>query len=186
MGELLQLCLYYIPLLVALCVNLVLYVWLWKRVKSMPIRRRLRRRLLLYLLVFVGCTVWGLINRIGQAVSADHQPNELLNRLEAFFAPAQGFLNALVYGVDRRMVSRYRHCMCGGARRRGESAAALLGKPAASFSSSPGPRSAAIAASEVDTQAGSVTSGVREDWDSASEGASERLGSVLSDDAASG
>lgn len=66
---------------------------------------KIRKRLLLYLVVFFVCSVWGLINRILQIVYKSHRPPMAMEGMESFFSPLQGFLNAIVYGLNHQVSS---------------------------------------------------------------------------------
>ena len=68
---------------------------------SQSMEKKIRMRLLLYLVVFFVCSIWGLVNRILQMTNTStHQPPEQMEAMEAFFSPLQGFLNAIVYGLN--------------------------------------------------------------------------------------
>lgn len=131
-GTLEQFVFFYLPLLFIFLWNLSLYVVLGRRVSGSDMGSTIQKRLKLYLVVFLLCAVWGLAHRVYQMASADHEPNIYLSYLEAGFGPLQGFLNALVYGVNSQVIRRYgllcqrcfrccrrRRC-CGGAAEDGE------------------------------------------------------------------
>ena len=76
----------------------------------------MRKRLLLYLLVFAGCSVWGLLARAVHALSAAHANTPFvvaLMRLDAALGPSQGFFNAIVYGLNAKMRARLVRGCCG-------------------------------------------------------------------------
>jgi len=75
------------------------------KVLTRAMKKKIRKRLLLYLVVFFLCSVWGLINRIWQISIAIHRPPAYMTGLEAFFSPLQGFLNALVYGLNNQVLT---------------------------------------------------------------------------------
>merc|ERR1711871_1726878 len=72
----------------------------------------IRKRVLLYLFVFVLCAIWGLIHRVYQLVTPGHKPLAFLSFCEALFNPLNGALNALVYGVSQKVFTRYRNRCC--------------------------------------------------------------------------
>eukprot|EP00743_Colponemidia_sp_Colp-15_P007850 GILK01008503.1.p1 GENE.GILK01008503.1~~GILK01008503.1.p1 ORF type:complete len:338 (-),score=32.26 GILK01008503.1:371-1384(-) len=96
---------FYIPVVFMFCYNLAIYVMLTRRVGRFMsfMNPRIRKRISLYLLVFLACTVWGLLNRLIGALVLQNQNIRFLDILDAFFCPLQGFLNALVYGMNRRL-----------------------------------------------------------------------------------
>jgi len=107
-----QFLLFYLPSVLIFSYNVSIYVFLARQVHGTELGANIRKRVLLYLLVFSVCAVWGLVHRIYQLFSVDHQPSKYLTYLESFFGPWQGFLNALVYGVSARVVVRYKR-LCG-------------------------------------------------------------------------
>lgn len=106
-GTLEQFVFFYVPLLFIFLWNLSLYVVLGRRVSGSDMGSTIQKRLKLYLLVFLLCAVWGLAHRVYQMAGPNHEPNIYLSYLEAGFGPLQGFLNALVYGVNSQVIRRY-------------------------------------------------------------------------------
>ena len=98
---------FYVPALVIFGYNTCIYFVLSKKVHGTELGANIRKRVLLYLGVFVVCSVWGFIHRIYQLFSKDHKPLFILSMAEAIFGPAQGFLNAVVYGISPKMRSRW-------------------------------------------------------------------------------
>lgn len=91
---------------------------------------KIRKRLVMYLLVFLVCAAWGFANRIYQAAHGPHSSSDLLILLECVFNPLQGGLNALVYGMNEKLRDRYMSCCCGSSKRRdGKGARLLDGRP---------------------------------------------------------
>ena len=90
-----------------------------------PLQHKIRRRLLLYLGVFILLMAPGLANRIWQAAAPDHSPNFVLLCADSLCGPLQGFGNAVVYGLNKRLRERYRRlcCRCLGRGRKGSDAA---------------------------------------------------------------
>lgn len=107
-----QFLLFYLPAVLIFSYNVSIYVFLARQVHGTELGANIRKRVLLYLLVFSVCAVWGLVHRVYQLFSKDHQPLIYLTYAESFFGPWQGFLNALVYGVSARVVVRYKR-LCG-------------------------------------------------------------------------
>lgn len=112
MEQLQQFLMFYLPAVLIFSYNVSIYVFLARQVHGTELGANIRKRVLLYLLVFSICAVWGLVHRIYQLFSKDHQPLIQLSYLESTFGPLQGFLNALVYGVSARVVVRYKR-LCG-------------------------------------------------------------------------
>ena len=112
MEQLQQFLMFYLPAVLIFSYNVSIYVFLARQVHGTELGANIRKRVLLYLLVFSVCAVWGLVHRIYQLFSVGHQPLLILTYLESFFGPLQGFLNALVYGVSARVVVRYKR-LCG-------------------------------------------------------------------------
>jgi hypothetical protein len=73
---------------------------------------RIQKRLLLYLFVFQVTSVWGLANRIYQAFNKNHKYDYFLLCMDSAFGPLQGFLNALVYGLNQKLRDRYVEWLC--------------------------------------------------------------------------
>jgi len=114
-GASLQVAMFYAPLTVIFLFNLWIYGFLGIKVGELMQTRmkvRIQKRLLLYLLVFQLCSVWGLANRIYQATHPGHKFNYLLLCLDSAFGPLQGFLNALVYGFNQKLRDRYKEWLC--------------------------------------------------------------------------
>jgi len=62
---------------------------------------KIKKRLTLYLLVFLVCWIWDVVNKILEAIGIT--PPFWLSILQSTFSPLQGFLNFLVYGLSSRM-----------------------------------------------------------------------------------
>lgn len=73
---------------------------------------RIQKRLLLYLMVFQLTSIWGLANRIYQAWNPGHKYDYFLLCMDSLFGPGQGFLNALVYGLNQKLRDRYVDWLC--------------------------------------------------------------------------
>ena len=109
-----QFAFFYGPLLGLFLFNLCIYMWLCRRVRRLmsPLQHKIRRRLLLYLGVFIILTAPGLANRIWQAVDPNHTPNFALLCADSLCGPLQGFGNAVVYGLNKRLRERYHRLCC--------------------------------------------------------------------------
>lgn len=97
------------PMLATIVINLIIYFMILKSFRSREsnfqkkIEVVMIRRLSLYLLAFVLCWVWSVIGHIISQVS-DHCAIYPIWILQDFFAPLQGFLNFIVYGLSNRMI----------------------------------------------------------------------------------
>lgn len=65
-GVIEQFAMYYLPLTLVMVWNLVLYCLLSRSMHDYRMRRVIKRRLLLYLVIFLLCAVWGLVHRVYQ------------------------------------------------------------------------------------------------------------------------
>jgi hypothetical protein len=110
-----QLLFYFIPLSGIFLFNICVYLFLAVKVRQVlaSMELKIRKRLLLYLLVFVLCSVWGFVSRLYNYYHRTTQPNWILVTLDAAFGPLQGFLNSLVYGLNQKLRERYSRCLCG-------------------------------------------------------------------------
>jgi len=114
-GAHLQYALFYGPLLIIFIFNLAIYAFLGRKVGELMQTRmkiRIQKRLLLYLFVFQVTSVWGLANRIYQAFNKNHKYDYFLLCMDSAFGPLQGFLNALVYGLNQKLRDRYVEWLC--------------------------------------------------------------------------
>ena len=77
------------------------------------------KRLTMYIIVFMFIRVWSVINRF-QNLANPNAPVYALYVLHSIFSPLQGLCNALVYGVNKTLLSEYRkrfqQCCCAGRR----------------------------------------------------------------------
>jgi len=66
----------------------------------------------LFVISFIICSIWGVINRI-QNWLAPESPVFLLYAFQAFFSPLNGFFNAIVYGLNDELREKIREsCLC--------------------------------------------------------------------------
>ena len=102
---------FYIPISICFVYNAAVYILLSRHVFGSSLGSNIRKRVLLYLFVFILCGCWGLINRIYQLV--ENHPLPLLTFCEAVFNPLCGALNAFVYGVSQKVFTRIKDKCCG-------------------------------------------------------------------------
>ncbi|GLD96153.1 hypothetical protein PINS_up004831 [Pythium insidiosum] len=107
-----QLLLFYVPIGVIFLFNAVMYRLILRFLAFDPMRDRLKRRIVFYLVVFFLCSIWGVINRIVQFVRHDHEPSSFLTLMECICDPLQPFLNAVVYGTNRSSLEAYKERCC--------------------------------------------------------------------------
>ena len=99
---------------------MVIYVRVTKEIHrvviSPSLKGRAEHRIRLYLLVFMLCIGVGAANRIQNAIAPDH-PWFWLYILDAAISPLQGFLNSIVYGMNKQLREKWRellHTICCG------------------------------------------------------------------------
>jgi hypothetical protein len=83
MEQLQQFLMFYLPAVLIFSYNVSIYVFLARQVHGTELGANIRKRVLLYLLVFSICACWGLVHRIYQLFSKDHQPLIQLSYLES-------------------------------------------------------------------------------------------------------
>jgi len=107
--------LYFLPFLIVWFFNVVIYIVvsraIHKVVKSPELRGRAFKRMRLYLLVYMLCIGVGAVNRAQNFVSP-HNPIFWLNIFDAAISPLQGFLNSLVYGMNKQIRSAWLEALC--------------------------------------------------------------------------
>lgn len=81
--------LFYVPIGVVFVFNAVVYQRILKFLAMDPMAAKFKRKVVLYLLVFFLCSIWGVINRLVQFYRPDHKPNEWLSLLECICDPLQ-------------------------------------------------------------------------------------------------
>jgi len=123
--------LYFIPFFCVWTANMVIYVRVTKEIHrvviSPSLKGRAEHRIRLYLLVFMLCVGVGAVNRIQNAIAPGH-PWFWLYILDAAVSPLQGFLNSIVYGMNKQLRERWKeliHTLCCGYQET-ESAALLV------------------------------------------------------------
>eukprot|EP01125_Pyxidicula_operculata_P006769 TRINITY_DN2323_c0_g1_i1.p1 TRINITY_DN2323_c0_g1~~TRINITY_DN2323_c0_g1_i1.p1 ORF type:complete len:358 (-),score=69.66 TRINITY_DN2323_c0_g1_i1:134-1207(-) len=114
-GQLWRWTLFYIPLFVMMLVVIVLYGLISYTVSSRlntqssvdyEKAKKLIKKLQLYPIIFVGCYLFSIINRIYDWASP--QDSFALYLLESLTTPLVGFVNALVYGLDENVKSLWK------------------------------------------------------------------------------
>lgn len=124
---------FYFPMSLILIANIILYSTLYRKIHcDFPfMTKRTQTRLLLYVVVFIWCNVWGLSFRVAQMAyngTFDDPDHSFSHRnsvrwllyMDAFFSPLQGFLHALVYnlhyvrlaGLSMTRVFPFLRCRC--------------------------------------------------------------------------
>jgi len=107
--------LYFLPFGVVWIFNLIIYVMVSrtinKVVKSQELRGRAFTRMRLYLLVYMFCIGIGAVNRIQNFISPKN-PIFWLNVCDAAVSPLQGFLNSVVYGMNKQIRKAWIHGLC--------------------------------------------------------------------------
>jgi len=98
---------WFTPLILSLIINLVFYVLIVRSFRKTyttqrKFESRVLRRLSYYLISFCLCWIWDIINHIILTVSPECNIYPLLI-LQVIFAPLQGFLNFIVYGISNQM-----------------------------------------------------------------------------------
>jgi hypothetical protein len=99
---------YYVPLMLIMIVNGVIYVLIGRAVSDTLEASTINRRLRLYILVFVFIRLWSVINRFQNWVNPT-EPVYALYLLHSLFSPLQGFLNSIVYGFNKKVISTWRN-----------------------------------------------------------------------------
>eukprot|EP00753_Platysulcus_tardus_P005965 PLAT13825.1.p1 GENE.PLAT13825.1~~PLAT13825.1.p1 ORF type:complete len:319 (+),score=61.94 PLAT13825.1:46-957(+) len=106
---------FYVPLWVIMAAIAVVYTRVigkfGEKSTSKKDSRAVTSRLRLYVLVFLFLRLWSTANRIQNAV-APNSPVFFLLAMHSLFSPLQGFLNALVYGLNKKVLALYRSKLC--------------------------------------------------------------------------
>ncbi|KAH9089527.1 hypothetical protein AeMF1_011702 [Aphanomyces euteiches] len=111
-GFMLQMVFFYGPLLIAVVFNLVLFVLVAAKlgssttVMSTDLEDKVRHRMMAYIGIFLITSVWGALGRTFQVISPGHELSPVFLTLSAFFSPLQGFLNCIIYGLNRMLRRR--------------------------------------------------------------------------------
>ncbi|DBA04108.1 TPA: hypothetical protein N0F65_004216 [Lagenidium giganteum] len=111
-GALQQFLLFYLPILCVFVFNATIYVLIVRFLAADPMAERFKQKVLLYLVVYFLCSMWGCINRLIQAIRKDHQPCKVITLLECICDPLQPLLNAVVYGMNKQSLNAYKERFC--------------------------------------------------------------------------
>jgi len=120
--------LYFIPFFICWIFNLVIYIRVTgeiAKIKSLSIRNIAESKIRLYLLVFMLCVGVGAVNRIQNFIRPD-SPQFWLYVCDAVVSPLQGFLNSIVYGMNRQLRMKWQHILCCGCLKEGSSYEPIL------------------------------------------------------------
>ena len=109
---------YYGPLILMIIVMACIYIKIGNNLKTFEMHETTNaiiRRLKLYLVVFLITRIPSITNRVVEMVSKES--TFVLMLLHAIFSPLQGFLNALIYGMNKKITRQWKefiitHCSC--------------------------------------------------------------------------
>ena len=109
---------YYIPLLLIIVAMTVIYTKIGRNLKNFEMHETTNaiiRRLKLYLAVFLITRIPSVANRVVEMVN--QESTFVLMLLHAIFSPLQGFLNALIYGMNKKIIRQWKefistNCSC--------------------------------------------------------------------------
>jgi len=97
--------LYFIPFFIIWIFNLFIYIRVSKeivKIKSTSIREIAETKIRIYLLVFMFCVSVGAINRMQNWIDPK-SPQYWLYFCDALVSPLQGFLNSIIYGMNKQL-----------------------------------------------------------------------------------
>ncbi|OQS04013.1 hypothetical protein THRCLA_20999 [Thraustotheca clavata] len=105
-GYVFQMLFFYGPLTIALSYNMIIFVGIASKlgqssVMSTGMEDKIRRRMMAYTTVFLLTFTWGGLGRTFQVISPEHELSPVFLALTSFFTPLQGFLNCLIYGLNK-------------------------------------------------------------------------------------
>ena len=92
--------LWFVPMIFTVLINLIFYILIVSKFQRHRKVYNIKRQLTLYLLAFVLCWIWDIVDHIIQPYCTLYW----LWLLQDFFSPLQGFLNFIVYGLSTRLV----------------------------------------------------------------------------------
>ena len=109
---------YYVPLIVMIMAMASIYIKIGNNLKNFEMhetKNAIIRRLKLYLVVFLITRIPSITNRVAEMVS--QESTFVLILLHAIFSPLQGFLNALIYGMNKKITRQWKEfiitrCSC--------------------------------------------------------------------------
>ncbi|GAB9469878.1 hypothetical protein Gpo141_00007141, partial [Globisporangium polare] len=111
-GALQQLLLFYAPIGAVFLFNSAVYTRILRFLAHDPMAGRFKRKVVVYLVIFFLCSIWGVINRLVQFFSATHAPDKFLSVMECICDPLQPLLNALAYGTNKQSLEAYKERFC--------------------------------------------------------------------------
>lgn len=111
-GALQQLLLFYAPIGVVFLFNSAVYYRILRFLAHDPMADRFKRKVVVYLVIFFLCSIWGVINRLVQFFSVNHAPDKFLSVMECICDPLQPLLNALAYGTNKQSLEAYKERFC--------------------------------------------------------------------------
>lgn len=99
---------YYVILMMIMVFNIVLYCRIYASLNDQNAgqKRAIMKRMTLYLLIFLFIRFWSVLNRVAELANGEHGIFPLM-LLHSLFSPLQGFANAIVYGLNRKIKSQY-------------------------------------------------------------------------------
>lgn len=109
-----RLAFWYGPLFVIILYNIVVY---WRVSVALgdfataEVKDKIVGRLRLYVLVFLILHIPAVINRVQNYIAPD-SPVFILGALQACIEPQQGFWNAVVYGLNKKVLQEYKRLRC--------------------------------------------------------------------------
>ncbi|EQC36636.1 hypothetical protein SDRG_06075 [Saprolegnia diclina VS20] len=111
-GYVLQMLFFYGPITMALAVNTALFLTVATKlgrstVMSTGMEEKIRWRMMAYIGIFVLTCAWGGLGRTFQVISPEHEISPVFLALTAFFAPLQGALNCVTYGLNKLLRERF-------------------------------------------------------------------------------
>jgi len=110
-----KLALYFIPFAIVWTFNFLVYIKVTRGisevVKSPTLRGNATTRIRLYMLVFMFCIGVGVVNRVQNMLDKEN-PLFWLNIIDAAVSPLQGFLNSIVYGMNKQLRRTWFSVLC--------------------------------------------------------------------------
>jgi hypothetical protein len=111
-GALQQLLLFYVPIGLVFVFNSAIYYRILRFLSNDPMAGRFKKKVVLYLVIFFLCSIWGVINRLVQYFGMTHAPSKFLTAMECICDPLQPLLNALAYGTNKKSLEAYKERFC--------------------------------------------------------------------------
>ena len=104
---------YYVVLIIVMIVICVQYYRINQQLKTQGAshQRAIQARMILYIVVFLFIRFWSVLNRTVEALAGNHGVF-VLTFMHSLFSPVQGFANALVYGLNKKIMNHYAALCC--------------------------------------------------------------------------